>query len=122
LIWPGSDPVLKNLFNPCTILETKVVVFLCTYKRYGSTDGSDLRIRIKMQVHIVEFCVCGGYLDESGRTKQWVDEGSKRQTEESREWFMDGTRQRKESFGGQPEGNWYEVQSGRKRGMLQSEW
>ena len=38
--------------------------------------------------------------------------GEKR-AKESREWFMDDTRQRKESFGGLAEGNRYEVQPGR---------
>jgi hypothetical protein len=67
--------------------------------------------------------VRGGYRDESELAKQWVDEGYKRQTaEESWEWFMNSTRKRKESFGGLAEGSWYEVQSERKRGMLQSGW
>jgi len=66
--------------------------------------------------------VRGVYREESGRTKQWVDERYKKGTKESREWFMDDTRQRKESFGGLAEGNWYEMQSGRKRGTLQSGW
>jgi hypothetical protein len=75
-------------------------------------------MRIEGQVNVG--IVRGVYWDESGRTKQWVDERYEKWIKDSRKWLMNDTRQRKEFFGGLAEGDWFEVQSGKKRVALQS--
>ena len=73
-----------------------MIVVLCTYiNGYISTDGSDLRVQFKGEVNVG--IVSGVYRDESGRTKQRVDDSEryKKGTKESREWSMDDTRQKK---------------------------
>ena len=90
-----------------------MVIVVCTYiNGYISTDGSDLRVRVKGEVNVG--IVSGVYRDESGRTKQGVDERYKKGVE-SGPWMIQG---KKKSFGGLAEGNWYEMQSERKRGTL----
>jgi len=88
-------------------------------KRYDSTDGSDLRMRIKGEenVAIVEVCVVGSI--RIGRTEQCWSNGSMRNIrKENRVWSTDDTRQIKGFFVVLEKRNWYEVQSrsGRKRG------